>query len=87
MDDSIHVLVRAVHIAAAAIIFCLFGGFLGALKDTHPDVLIMDGTREEGALFGVKPKPQAPGRATLVQAGSTQGTVQLCAPYEEGATL
>ena len=65
----------------------MFGGFLGALKDTHPDVLIMDGTREEGALFGVKPKPQAPGRATLVQAGSTQGTVQLCAPYEEGATL
>ena len=79
------------HVVAArkfgGVARAMFGGFLGALKDTHPDVLIMDGTREEGALFGVKPKPQAPGRATLVQAGSAQGTVQLCAPYEEGATL
>ena len=47
----------------------------------------MDGTRDEGALFGVKPTPQAPGRATLVQAGTTVGTVQLCAPYEEGEHL
>ena len=65
----------------------LFGGFLGAMKDVHPDVLVMDGTRDEGALFGVKPTPQAPGRATLVQAGTTVGTVQLCAPYEEGEHL
>ncbi|WP_284523184.1 type VII secretion protein EccCb [Corynebacterium aquatimens] len=65
----------------------LYGGFLGALKDLLPDVLLLDGTREEGALFGVRPSAQPPGRATLVQAGDVVGTVQLAAPYEEGASL
>ena len=54
----------------------LFGPFLTALKDLHPDVLVMDGTRDEGAIFGVRPSPQQPGRATWVR-GEPRGTVQL----------
>lgn len=65
----------------------LFSGFLGALKDAHPDVLVMDGNRDEGTLFGVRPGPLAPGRATLVQAGETIGAVQVAAPYDEGGSL
>ncbi len=64
----------------------LFSGFLAALKDVHPDVLVMDGTREEGQLFGVRPGPQVPGRATLVQS-EPKGTIQLAAPYQEGGAL
>ncbi len=64
----------------------LFGGFLSALKDLHPDALIMDGTRDEGALFGVRPGPLPPGRATLVR-GEPKGTIQLPATYSEGAAL
>ena len=65
----------------------LYGGFLGAVKDLHPDVLILDGNRDEGVLFGVRPGPQAPGRATLVQSGDVIGTVQIAAPYSEGERL
>ena len=65
----------------------LFGGFLGAVKDIHPDALVMDGTRDEGSVFGVRPGPLAPGRATLVQLGSTVGAIQVAAPYEEGEDL
>lgn len=65
----------------------LFAGFLGALKDAHPDVLVMDGTRDEGTLFGVRPGPLAPGRATLVQGGEITGAVQVAAPYPAGSAL
>lgn len=58
----------------------LYSGFLAGLKDLHPDVLIMDGTRDEGVLFGVRPGPQSPGRATLVS-GGPKGTIQLPATY------
>ena len=54
----------------------MFGPFLAAVKDLHPDVLILDGTKDEGALFGVRPAPQPPGRATLVQ-GEPKGMIQL----------
>ena len=54
----------------------LFGPFLTALKDLQPDVLLMDGTRDEGAIFGVRPSPQQPGRATWIN-GEARGTVQL----------
>lgn len=65
----------------------LYGGFFGALKDIHPDVLVLDGTKDEGTIFGVRPGPLAPGRATLVQTGDVAGAVQIAAPYAEGETL
>ena len=68
------------HVVAArkfgGIARALFGPFLTGLKDQHPDVLVMDGTRDEGAIFGVRPSPQQPGRATWVR-GEPRGTVQL----------
>lgn len=54
----------------------LMGRFLGELKDQQPTVLIMDGTRDEGILFGVRPSSQPIGRGTLVQSGDLVGTVQ-----------
>lgn len=73
------------HIVAArklgGVSRALFTGFLSAVKDLHPDVLIMDGTKDEGALFGVRPGPLPPGRAVLVQ-GEPKGTIQL--PTLEG---
>ena len=65
----------------------LYGGFLGAVKDIHPDVLVMDGNRDEGNIFGVRPGPLAPGRATLVQHGATLGAIQIAAPFEAGEEL
>ena len=65
----------------------MFGSFLSSLKDLLPDVVILDGTRDEGALFGVRPAPQPPGRGLLVQSGEARGLVQVAAPYSEGATL
>ena len=68
------------HVVAArkfgGISRALFGPFLTGLKDVHPDVLVMDGTRDEGAIFGVRPSPQQPGRATWVR-GEPRGTVQM----------
>ena len=68
------------HIVAArkfgGISRALFAPFLTAVKDLHPDVLVMDGTRDEGAIFGVRPAPLPPGRATLVQ-GEPKGSIQL----------
>lgn len=63
----------------------LYGGLLAALKDLAPDVLLYDGNRDEGVLFGVKPSPQPPGRATLVRAGGAATTMQTATLESEEA--
>ncbi|WP_288832345.1 type VII secretion protein EccCa [uncultured Corynebacterium sp.] len=65
----------------------LFGGFLGAFRDLSPEVLLFDGNRDEGTVFGIKPGPHRPGRAMLVRGSGVVGTVQVAAPYEEGGRL
>ncbi|MDY5786423.1 type VII secretion protein EccCa [Corynebacterium sp.] len=65
----------------------LFGGFLSAFKDLNPEVVLLDATREEGAVFGVKPVPQEPGRATLIRNNTPAGAMQVAATYEEGGHL
>lgn len=55
----------------------LMGRFLSAVKDQQPGVLLMDATREEGALFGLRPGPHRPGRGTLVLNGESAGTVHM----------
>ncbi|SDM10911.1 DNA segregation ATPase FtsK/SpoIIIE, S-DNA-T family [Corynebacterium mycetoides] len=57
----------------------LYSGVLAALKDLTPDVLVLDGNRDEGAIFGVKPGPLPPGRATLVRGGENAGNIQIAA--------
>ncbi|AVH87691.1 Type VII secretion protein EccCa/type VII secretion protein EccCb [Corynebacterium camporealensis] len=55
----------------------LYGQFLSALRDGQPAVLLHDADREEGAIFGIKPTPQPPGRAHYSLRGSSQGLVQV----------
>ena len=80
-DIGLHVIVARKFGGSAR---ALYGGLLGALKDLTPDVLLFDGNRDEGVLFGVKPGPQPPGRAILVRAGSNAGTVQTATLQAEG---
>ena len=53
-------------------------------QDKNEDVLIFDGNKDEGALFGVKPASKPPGRATLMRAGHNAGDVQIATLEPEG---
>lgn len=55
----------------------LFGPFLSALKDQTPAVLLLDADRDEGAVLGIKPSSQPPGRGTWQVRGSVIGTCQV----------
>lgn len=55
----------------------IHGRFLGALKDERPNVLILDGNRDEGAIFGVRASTQPPGRGTLVSDNTVVGMMQV----------
>ncbi|WP_257202798.1 type VII secretion protein EccCa [Corynebacterium cystitidis] len=55
----------------------LHGRFLAALKDEQPTVVVLDGNREEGAVFGVRASAQPPGRGTLVAEDAIVGMVQI----------
>lgn len=54
-----------------------FQPFLAELKDQSPLAVILDGERDEGPLFGVRPSHQPPGRATVVERGTVVGVCQL----------
>lgn len=55
----------------------LLGPFLSALKDQLPDVVLMSGTREEGALFGVRPLALRPGRGIFVRDNEQLGPIHI----------
>lgn len=55
----------------------LLGPFLSSLKDQLPDVVLMSGTKEEGALFGVRPMPLRPGRGVLVRDNEQFGPIHI----------
>ena len=55
----------------------LLGVFLSALKDQLPDVVIMSGTKEEGALFGVRPLTLRPGRGIFVRDNEQLGFIHI----------
>ncbi|WP_425292322.1 type VII secretion protein EccCa [Corynebacterium mayonis] len=79
------------HIVAArkfgGVARAMFSGFLSTFKDLTPEVVLFDATRDEGPIFGVKPSPQDPGRATLIRHNGVVGPLQVAATYEEGAGL
>lgn len=50
---------------------------IGRLKDLSCHGLVMSGTKDEGALFGVKPQPMPPGRGMLVSRSVNSDVVQL----------
>lgn len=55
----------------------LLGVFLSTLKDQLPDVVIMSGTKEEGALFGVRPLTLRPGRGIFVRDNEQLGPIHI----------
>ena len=55
----------------------LFGGFLAALKDEQPAVLLLDADKEDGPLFGVRTGRHPAGRGTWLTRGANQGLVQV----------
>ena len=50
---------------------------IGRLKDLSCHGLVMSGTKDEGALFGVKPQPMPPGRGMLMSRSLNSDVVQL----------
>lgn len=55
----------------------LLGPFLSAVKDQLPDVVLMSGTREEGALFGVRPLTLRPGRGIFIRDNEQLGPIHI----------
>ena len=53
---------------------------LGAVKDQGATALILDGTRDDGPLLGVKPVQRPPGRGSWVVHGRAPRVVQVAAP-------
>ena len=50
---------------------------MGAVKDQGASVFVMDGTRDDGPILGVKPCEQPPGRGYWVAHGQSPQVVQL----------
>ena len=55
----------------------LLAPFLSTLKDQLPDVVLFSGTRDEGALFGVRPLPLRPGRGIFVRDNEQYGPIHI----------
>jgi len=51
--------------------------FIGRLKDLSCNGLVMNGTKDEGALFGYKATEMPPGRGMLVSRTTKTGVIQL----------
>ena len=61
----------------------LFSPFMSAVRDQVPAVLLLDADRDEGAIFGIKPLTQPPGRGTWQVRGETIGVCQVAASEKE----
>lgn len=55
----------------------LLAPFLSTLKDQLPDVVLFSGTKDEGALFGVRPLPLRPGRGIFVRDNEQFGPIHI----------
>ena len=60
----------------------LFGQFFSAVRDLQPAFLLFDADRDEGAIFGLKPSHQPPGRGQWSIRGENLGIAQVV--YGEG---
>lgn len=58
----------------------LFSGVLAALSSEQPAALILSADKDDGVIFGVRPSPQPPGRATFVTQGTARGACQIALP-------
>lgn len=64
----------------------LYQSFYSAIKDQSPMVLVMDGERDDGPLFGIRPQRLIPGRAIAVIRGSNQGQCHIAQNIPEIAS-
>ncbi|QNE88953.1 type VII secretion protein EccCa [Corynebacterium incognita] len=55
----------------------MYQRFYSALRDTQPAVLLLDADRDEGAIFGMKPTPQPPGRGRWHTRNAAPSLVQV----------
>lgn len=55
----------------------LYQPFLSTFKDQLPTVVLLDASKDEGAIFGVRPTPQPPGRGMWIDHAGTPTTVQI----------
>lgn len=55
----------------------LYQSLYSAIKDQSPMVLVMDGERDDGPLFGIRPQRLIAGRAIAVIRGSNQGQCHI----------
>ena len=76
-DIGLHVVVAR---KAGGIGRALFGQFLSQLRDTQPEVFVMDSARDEGTMFGIKPAAQPRGRGQLGIGGELVGLCQAALP-------
>ena len=83
-DIGLHIVVAR---KAGGIGRALFGQFLSNLRDTQPAVFVMDSARDEGAMFGIKPAAQPPGRGQLGIGGQLVGLCQAAMVAREPALV
>ncbi|MBC3186005.1 type VII secretion protein EccCa [Corynebacterium sp. zg-331] len=63
----------------------MYQPFLAALRDQIPAVLLLDADREEGAVCGMKPVAQPPGRGRWLDQGADPITIQVARTESSGA--
>lgn len=61
----------------------LFSGLLAALHDEQASALVLSADRDDGPIFGVRPKILPPGRATWVSRGTSRGTFHVALADQE----
>lgn len=55
----------------------LYQPFLTEIRDQQPTAIILDGDRDDGPLWGIRPSQQPPGRGIVVERGSNKGVFQV----------
>ncbi|MDO4632204.1 MAG: type VII secretion protein EccCa [Corynebacterium sp.] len=73
-DVGLHVVVTR---KAGGCVRALFQPFLAEVKDQSPMVIVLDADKDDGPIFGVRPKPQPPGRGVVVNRGTNHGLMQI----------
>lgn len=64
----------------------LFSGVLAALHDEQPAALVLSADRDDGPIFGVRPKVLPPGRGTWVTRGVNRGACHIALTQEGDLT-
>lgn len=72
-DIGLHILVAR---KSGGVGRALYSGFLTALRDEQPAVLLLDADKDEGQIFGIRPSRQPAGRGTWARRGTTVGMIQ-----------